>query len=186
MLFSHDDRHVVQAFTDCIVEHGAAHLSVDELSRKLGWSRSSLYRTLGSWPQMVRFGYEAMLEWIDVQIPPPGADRRVELEQWWGALGLLFVSPSGQAVLAMRALAVLHYGEPEICELEAQRLRALKRWCSGSDAAFRGVWSLLRASGAQPLRAPQQLEFREMVWLIVGRDESLAEPDFVCELGVLT
>jgi AcrR family transcriptional regulator len=186
MFFSQSDQQVAQAFIDCITEHGAAGVSVDELARKLGWSRSSLYRAVGSWPQMVRFGYEVMLEWVDAQVPERGADPRVELEQWWATLCLLLGSPSGQAVLAMRALAVLHYGEAEISELESARLRALKRWCAGSGAVFRGVWSLLRAAGGHHVPAAERLELREIVWLIVGRNDADKEPDFASALSAVT
>lgn len=186
MFFQQDDKHVVQAFTDCIAEHGVTQLTVDVVARRLGWSRASLYRQLGSWPQMVRFGYEAMLEWIDGQIPQSGADRRVELEEWWSALMSLFALPAGQAVLGMRALAVLHYGAAEVAELEAARLIAFRRWCAGSPAAFLASWSLVRAAGMQNVGEPARLELREILWLIVGRAEACAELEIACVLGPLT
>src|SRR5262245_49278796 len=114
MYFNLEDQRVVTAFTDCIIEHGVAELGVDHVARKLGWSRASLYRQLGSWPQMVRFGYEAMLEWIDAQIPERGDYARLELERWWFALTRLFSSPQGRAILAMRTLASLHIGAAEL------------------------------------------------------------------------
>ncbi|WP_115699195.1 TetR/AcrR family transcriptional regulator, partial [Klebsiella pneumoniae] len=113
-----DDKHVVRAFVDCIAESGVTEMTADDVARRLGSSRAGLYRQFGSWPQMVLFGYEAMLEWIDSQIPEPGGDRRVELETWWSSLVRLFGSPLGQALLAMRSLAELHSGARELEELE--------------------------------------------------------------------
>ena len=163
-----DSERFIRAFTDCITEHGALQMSADHLARRLGASRSGLYRQFGSWPQMIIFGYEAMLELIDVQLELQASDRRVEHETWWARVVTLLASPLGRGILAMRALAAVHRGEHDLEDFELTQLRNFKRWCSAPPAATRACWALVRVAGNPKLTADQRLQLREVAWLVVG------------------
>lgn len=170
-----DNERVVRAFAECIAETGVTELKVEDLARRLGSSRAGLYRQFGSWPQMIMFGYEATLDWIDSQFPDDRQDRRVELETWWMKVTLLLQSPFGRGALAMRALAELHYGTYELDEFEARQLRRFRRWCEAPAAAVRATWALVRVASNPNFTAEQRLQLREMVWLILGGNGLSAE-----------
>lgn len=180
-----DNERVVRAFAECIAETGVTELKVEDLARRLGSSRAGLYRQFGGWPQMIMFGYEATLEWVDSQLPEEGQDRRVALETWWTKLTLLLQSPFGRGALAMRALAELHYGTYGLDEFETRQLRRLTRWCDAPAAAVRATWALLRVASNPSFTAEQRLQLREIVWLILGGNGLSAETPELLALGGL-
>lgn len=185
MYLEHGEPQLISAFLDSISDGGVKEMSVDDVARRLGSSRSALYRQFGSWSQMITFGYAAMLEHLDSYVPRPRDDRATEFEAWWSALTDLLGSVKGVGILAMRSLAELHVGSERLEEFEARQLVSLVQWCATSPAALRATWSLVRAASARKLSAQERLELREIVWLMVGGQlkpgageamEALSEP----------
>ncbi|MBK7862157.1 MAG: TetR/AcrR family transcriptional regulator [Archangiaceae bacterium] len=185
MYLEHGEPQLISAFLDSISDGGVKEMSVDDVARRLGSSRSALYRQFGSWSQMITFGYAAMLEHLDSYVPRPRDDRATEFEAWWSALTDLLGSVKGVGILAMRSLAELHVGSNVSEEFEARQLVSLVQWCATSPAALRATWSLVRAASARKLSAQERLELREIVWLMVGGQlkpgageamEALSEP----------
>jgi AcrR family transcriptional regulator len=177
MYFDLEDERVVRAFVDCIHECGASAMSVDDVARKLGSSRAGLYRQFGSWRQLVVFGYEAMLEWVDHQFPRSNDDRRVQFEKWWTDIWRMLHSRDGKAVLAMRSLAAVLDAEQPIEDLERQRLTAMSRWCGTTAAPIRATWALLRTAASATTTDAERIELREIAWLLVGRDTGATDEE---------
>jgi AcrR family transcriptional regulator len=176
MYFDVDNERVVRAFVECIAEHGAIEMSVDHVARRLGASRAGLYRQFGSWPQMVMFGYEAMLEWVDGQFPDRESDRRIDLESWWARMSALFSAPLGRGILAMRTLAALHCGTHALEEFELVRLRSFRRWCRSSPATIHACWALIRIAGNPKLTEEARTQLREIAWVMLGGGADTTDP----------
>lgn len=178
-----EDERIVQALLACIAEHGITRLTVDHVARKLGSSRSGLYRQFGSWPEVVVFGYGCMLEWLDARSPRLDANRRVELERWWAEVIELLSSVAGENLLAMRALAALQVGWHPLNELELERLRGLGRW-TGMPLVTRTVWGLVLVAAAPKLDGRQREELRELVWGLVNREDASRDADDDIDMSV--
>ncbi|MBK7859173.1 MAG: hypothetical protein IPJ65_11240 [Archangiaceae bacterium] len=142
-------------------------MSVDDVARRFGSSRSALYRQFGSWSANDRVRLREMLEHLDSYVPRPRDDRATEFEAWWSALTDLLGSVKGVG-FSPCVRSQNYVGSERLEEFEARQLVSLVQWCATSPAALRATWSLVRAASARKLSAQERLELREIVWLMVG------------------
>ena len=168
------DGNVADALFACIEAHGTDAVNIDDVARRLGRSRSALYRQFGTWTQLVTCVHWQVIELFDDRFPRPGENRRLEFEQWWSELIGFLLTPYGRGALGLRQLASNRVGIGRLEEEELLRLPALAKWLKASPVVVKTTWRLLLSAADPAFDDAQRAELREIVWAVVGAERTVA------------
>jgi hypothetical protein len=173
----YDDRLEI-AVLECIMELGIQNVHLDEIARRMGWSRSKMFGEYRTWQALAETIHLRVMGAVEPQFRVAGGDRRFQFELWWANATSTLRTPMGRAFKALRGVAGAVKGLDLLQAQEVEELYALTTWLgAGRMAQAHAAWAAVLIASAWEEHAREAIEIREMVWAAVERRDAVRVAD---------